>query len=95
MIRAQAEDRPPASSPPPRRMPNSDPARALAAYLAKAGIPAEGFGSDGAVFRAAVWCKANVSDLTAQAFVAAIQGEQPAFSESWITTKWRSARGAS
>ena len=68
--------------------------RALEAYLRKCGgIPPAGSGSDEAVFRAASWCKTNVPELTEQAFVAAIQGEQPEFSEQWILAKWRSARG--
>ena len=97
VIRLQAEDRPPShQAPPPRHQPESDPARAFDAYLAKVGgIPATGAGSDEATFRAASWAKANVPDLTEQAFVAAIQGEQPVFSKSWIATKWRSARGSS
>lgn len=62
--------------------------------MAKAGgIPDEGEGSDGAVFRAASWCKANVPDLTERAFVAAIRRERPGFAEGWIASKWRSARG--
>ena len=95
VIRSQAEDRPPARlEPPPRRRPDSDPARALEAYLAKAGgIPAVGAGSDEATFRAAAWAKVNVPELTERAFVSAVQGEQSEFSEQWITTKWRSARG--
>jgi hypothetical protein len=62
--------------------------------MAKAGgVPEEGAGSDGAVFRAASWCKANVPDLTEQVFVGAIRREQPDFAETWIATKWRSAKG--
>jgi len=95
VICAAAEDRPPAPVPhaAPRRV-GSDPERALACYLAKAGsLPPEGAGSDEAVFRTAVWCKANVPSLTEQAFVAAIRREQPEFAEAWIRSKWRSARG--
>jgi hypothetical protein len=90
----QAEDRPPAAPPPrPRYRQDSDPARALAAYLAKAGgIPPEGSGSDEAVFRAASWAKAN-TDATEEMFIAAVRGEQPDFGEQWIRAKWRSAKG--
>jgi hypothetical protein len=92
VIVRQAEDRPkaPADPPPPRR-PGSDPERALAGYLAKVGgVPVEGAGSDQAVFRAAVWCKANVPELSEGAFVAAIRHERPEFAEAWIASKWRS-----
>lgn len=94
-IARQAEDRPPASIPPaPPHRAGSDPERALDAYLAKVrGVPAEGAGSDTAVFRAASWCKAHVPDLTERVFVAAIRRERPEFSETWIARKWRSARG--
>jgi hypothetical protein len=95
MIRAQAEDRPPAPAPPPRpRRPGSDPEQAFAAYLSKVGgIPPQGKGSDVAVFRAAAWAKANVPDLGERAFVAMIRNEQPGFMEAWIRQKWASARG--
>jgi hypothetical protein len=81
------------SAPPPLRT-GTDPERAIEAYLRKAGgIPAEGSGSDVAVFRAAAWVKANVPELTEHAFVAAIRREQPGFAETWIESKWHSAKG--
>jgi hypothetical protein len=93
-IACQATDHPPATPPPRPPRPGSDPERALACYLAKAGgIPEEGHGSDEAVFRAAAWCKANVPELSEAAFVAAIRRERPHFAEAWIGAKWRSAKG--
>lgn len=90
-----AEDRPSAAArPTPPRRSGTDPERALAAYLAKAGgVPEEGAGSDEAVFRAASWCKANVPELTEMVFIKAIRRERPEFSEGWVAAKWRSARG--
>jgi len=83
----------PAAPLPPRR-PDSDPARALEQYLAKVGgIPEQGSGSDEAVFRAASWAKANVPELREHEFIAAVRRERPEFTEQWIASKWRSARG--
>lgn len=95
VIARQAVDRPPAALVPPRpTRPGSDPERALACYLAKVGgLPEEGHGSDAAVFRAAAWAKANVPELTEAAFVAGIRRERPEFTETWVASKWRSARG--
>ena len=95
VIARQAEDRPPAPSPPPRpRRPESDPERALNCYLLKVGgVPDEGRGSDLAVFRAAAWCKANVPELSEAAFISAILAERPSFTKEWVGSKWQSARG--
>jgi hypothetical protein len=91
-----AEDRPP---PPPRPTPRrrrkreSDPVRAIDAYLAKVGgLPEQGAGSDAATFRAAAWARHNAADLTEEQFVAAIQRVRPEWDERWIASKWRSAR---
>jgi hypothetical protein len=71
---------------------NSDPQRAIAAYLAKVGgLPVEGEGSDCAVHRAAVWAKHNAAGLDERAFVDAVRGVRPEFHERWIVAKWRSA----
>jgi len=84
----------PAPPPPTTKRGDSDPEKAIDAYLRKAGgVPVEGSGSDDAVFRAASWCKANVPTLTEAAFVAAIRQYRPEFSEAWISQKWNSARG--
>ena len=73
----------------------AEPKSALEHYLAKVGgVPDEGCGSDEAVFRAAAWCKTNVPELSEHDFVEAIRGDQPGFSEAWMASKWRSARGA-
>jgi hypothetical protein len=94
VIVRQAEDKPPAPARPAQPHRGGDPERALECYLAKAGgVPAEGEGSDAAVFRAASWCKANAPDLTERAFITAIRRVRPAFTEGWIGAKWRSARG--
>ena len=75
-----------------RRVPGED--AALGQYLAKCGgVPEEGNGSDAATFRAAAWCKANVPGLSESAFVEAIRRERPEFTEWWIASKFRSARG--
>ncbi len=96
VIVKQAEDKPP-PPPSPRRAERmiTRPRSAFAHYLAKVGgVPDEGSGSDEAVSRGAAWCKTNVPELTEQDFIEAIRGDQPGFSEAWIATKWRSARGA-
>jgi hypothetical protein len=95
VIVRQAEDKPPA---PPRRTTSmlkqhpAGPESDLDAYLTKWGVPAEGSGSDDAVFRAASWCKTNL-DVSEGGFVAAVRRCRPEFDEAWILTKWRSATG--
>jgi hypothetical protein len=95
IIRIPSEDHPPIAVRPRRAAEGVQPERALEAYLAKCGgIPAEGRGSDAAVFRAAAWCKANTPGMDEATFVEAIRRERPEFDERWIQLKWRSARGA-
>ncbi|MGH9324391.1 MAG: hypothetical protein ACRD3V_31460, partial [Vicinamibacteria bacterium] len=62
-------------------------------YLRKAGgIPPEGSGSDVATFRAAVYARERIPELTEADFVEAVLREHPEFSETWIASKWRAAR---
>lgn len=100
VIARVAEDKPPAPAQPlPQRRAPSDPEQAFVAYLAKllretgVSVPPEGQHSDEAVFKAASWAKANAHGLSERAFIEAIRRERPEFSEVWVSTKWRSARG--
>ena len=96
VIAKLAADHPPITRPyaPPTR-PRGEPADALRAYLRKVGgLPAEGSGSDTAVFQAAAWAKANRPDLSEAEFAAVICEFRPEFQAEWIARKWRSSRGA-
>lgn len=95
VVARHALEKPPAPvvPPPPSRF-RTDPLRSIEAYIRKAGgIPAQGGGSDEAVFRAASWSKANVPEVTEAEFVTAIRRWQPEFTDQWIAAKFRSARG--
>jgi hypothetical protein len=90
-----ATDHPPRPAPPPLRRRGGDPSRALGCYIDKCGgIPPEGSGSDEAVFRGAVWAKANVPRLGPAEFVATIRRYRPGFTDAWVLSKWHSARRA-
>lgn len=91
---AQERPRPVVRRPIPTRRRDDSPEAHFAAYLRKCGgIPPEGSGSDVATFRAAVYARERIPELSESAFVSAVLRERPEFDEGWIETKWRSARG--
>lgn len=91
---AQERPRPVVHRPIPSPRRGDSPEAHFSAYLRKAGgIPPEGSGSDVATFRAAVYARERIPELSEGAFVAAVLRERPAFDERWIATKWQAARG--
>lgn len=90
---AQWRPAPVVHRPIPSRRRGDSPENHFANYLRKAGgIPPEGSGSDVATFRAAVYARERIPELTEGAFVAAVLRERPEFHEAWISSKWRAAR---